>query len=198
MPFFNIFKKEKPEERKEKKEEKIVKPVEKQKKVKVEKPKVDEAGASSAQAERRERDERSSANPPFANRASKGSEGGKEDEALFDYARVKEAVLEVKPRKIKEKKTGIAYRILRSPQITEKSTALAEKNQYVFKVYPKTNKIEIKTAIEDLYNVDVLSVRIIKVRPKRRRLGRISGWRAGYKKAVVKVKAGQKIEVMPR
>ena len=109
-----------------------------------------------------------------------------------------EAVLEVKPRKIKEKKTGMAYRILRSPQITEKSTALAEKNQYVFKVYPKTNKIEIKTAIEDLYNVDVLSVRIIKVRPKRRRLGRISGWRAGYKKAVVKVKAGQKIEVMPR
>ena len=109
-----------------------------------------------------------------------------------------EAVLGVKPRKIKEKKTGIAYRILKAPQITEKSTALAEKNQYVFKVYPKTNKIEIKTAIEDLYNVDVLSVRIIKVRPKRRRLGRISGWRAGYKKAVVKVKAGQKIEVMPR
>ena len=109
-----------------------------------------------------------------------------------------EAVLEVKPRKIKEKKTGMAYRILRSPQITEKSTALAEKNQYVFKVYPKTNKIEIKTAIKDLYNVDVLSVRIIKVRPKRRRLGRISGWRAGYKKAVVKIKAGQKIEVMPR
>jgi len=109
-----------------------------------------------------------------------------------------EAVLEEKPRKIKEKKTDMAYRILRSPQITEKSTALAEKNQYVFKVYPKTNKIEIKTAIEDLYNVDVLSVRIIKVRPKRRRLGRISGWRAGYKKAVVKIKAGQKIEVMPR
>jgi len=51
--------------------------------------KVDEADASSAQAERRARDERSSANPPFANRASKGSEGGKEDEALFDYARVK-------------------------------------------------------------------------------------------------------------
>jgi large subunit ribosomal protein L23 len=182
MPLFNIFKNKKPEERKEKKEEKIVKPVEKQKKVKVEKPKVDELRSS----------------PPFANRASKGSEGGKEDEALFDYARVKKAVLEVKPRKIKEKKTGMAYRILRSPQITEKSTALAEKNQYVFKVYPKTNKIEIKTAIEDLYNVDVLSVRIIKVRRKKRRLGRISGWRAGYKKAVVKIKAGQKIEVMPR
>jgi len=110
----------------------------------------------------------------------------------------RETVSEKKPRKIKEKKSDIAYRVLKAPQITEKATNLAEKNQYVFKVYPKTNKIEIKTAIEDLYNVDVLSVRIIKVRPKRRRLGRISGWRAGYKKAIVKIKAGQKIEVMPR
>jgi len=110
----------------------------------------------------------------------------------------RETVSEKKPRKIKEKKSDIAYRVLKAPQITEKATNLAEKNQYVFKVYPKTNKIEIKTAIEDLYNIDVLSVRIIKVRPKRRRLGRISGWRAGYKKAIVKIKAGQKIEVMPR
>jgi len=110
----------------------------------------------------------------------------------------RETVSEKKPRKIKEKKSDIAYRVLKTPQITEKATNLAEKNQYVFKVYPKTNKIEIKTAIEDLYNIDVLSVRIIKVRPKRRRLGRISGWRAGYKKAIVKIKAGQKIEVMPR
>ena len=110
----------------------------------------------------------------------------------------RETVSEKKPRKIKEKKSDIAYRVLKAPQITEKATNLAEKNQYVFKVYPKTNKIEIKTAIEDLYNIDVLSVRIIKVRPKRRRLGRISGWRTGYKKAIVKIKAGQKIEVMPR
>jgi len=110
----------------------------------------------------------------------------------------RETVSEKKPRKIKEKKSDIAYRVLKAPQITEKATNLAEKNQYVFKVYPKTNKIEIKTAIEDLYNIDVLSVIIIKVRPKRRRLGRISGWRAGYKKAIVKIKAGQKIEVMPR
>ena len=121
----------------------------------------------------------------------------KEKEKVEPIEELKNAK-EEKPRKIKEKKTGIAYRILKAPQITEKSTTLAEKNQYVFKVFPNTNKIEIKTAIEDLYNVDVLSVRIIKVRPKKRRLGRISGWRAGYKKAVVKIKAGQKIEVMPR
>jgi len=110
----------------------------------------------------------------------------------------RETVSEKKPRKIKEKKSDIAYRVLKAPQITEKATNLAEKNQYVFKVYPETNKIEIKKAIEDLYNVDISSVRIIKVKPKKRRLGKISGWRAGYKKAIVKIKAGQKIEVMPR
>ncbi len=88
--------------------------------------------------------------------------------------------------------------ILKTPHITEKSTDLVGKNQYVFKVWPKANKIEIKKAIEDLYGVDVLDVKIIKVPPKRRRLGRISGWRKGYKKAIVKIKEGQKIEVLPR
>jgi len=110
----------------------------------------------------------------------------------------KEAVLEKKPRKIKEKKSDIAYRVLKAPQVTEKATNLAEKGQYVFKVWPKSNKPEIKKAVENLYDVDVLSVKIINVRPKKRRLGRISGWRAGYKKAMVKIKEGQKIEIMPR
>ena len=91
-----------------------------------------------------------------------------------------------------------AYRILKTPQITEKATALARKNQYTFKTWPEANKAEIKKAIEDLYGVDVISVKIIKVPRKRRRLGRISGWRKGYKKTIVKIKEGQKIEVLPR
>ena len=82
--------------------------------------------------------------------------------------------------------------------MTEKATELAKKNQYVFKVWPRANKVEIKKAIEDIYGVDVVSVKIIKVPRKRRRLGRISGWRKGYKKAIVKIKEGQKIEVLPR
>ncbi len=100
--------------------------------------------------------------------------------------------------KIPKEKLGLAYRILKAPQVTEKATFLAGKNQYLFKVFPKANKTEIKRAIEDLYGVKVISVKIIKMPRKRRRLGRIRGWRKGYKKAIVKIKAGQKIEVLPR
>ena len=88
--------------------------------------------------------------------------------------------------------------VLISPQITEKATALAQKNQYVFKIFPKANKTEIKKVIEDLYKVEVLNIKIINVPKKRRRSGKISGWKKGYKKAIVKIKEGQKIEVLPR
>ena len=96
------------------------------------------------------------------------------------------------------KRVGEAYRALKTPQVTEKATGLVGQNQYVFKVWPRTNKVETKKAIEDLYGVDVVSVKIINVPRKRRRLGKISGWRKGYKKAIVKIKEGQKIEVLPR
>ncbi len=99
---------------------------------------------------------------------------------------------------VKEKKFFERYRIVKSPQITEKATELTERNQYTFKVWPRTNKIEIKKAIESLYGVNVLSVKIINAKAKKRRLGKISGWRKGYKKAIIKIKKGQKIEVLPR
>lgn len=121
---------------------------------------------------------------------------------------VPEKVHEVKPRKVEKKPaeappkpkriSEIGYRVLKEPHITEKATDLTQKNQYIFKVLPRTNKVEIKKAIEDLYGVNVISVKIIKVPRKKRRLGRIEGWRKGYKKAIVKIKEGQKIEVLPR
>ena len=121
---------------------------------------------------------------------------------------VVEGVVEVRPQqpsqqptqqpKGREKKMAGVYCILKSPHVTEKVTDLTKENQYVFKVYPETHKTEIKKAIENLYGVDVLDVKIINVPRKRRRLGRISGWRKGYKKAIIKIKEGQKIEVLPR
>ena len=99
---------------------------------------------------------------------------------------------------IKEKESIKIYQILKAPHITEKTTNLAEKNQYVFRVWQKANKNEVKKAIENLYKVKVMDVKIINVPAKRRRLGRISGWRKGYKKAIVRLKEGQKIEVLPR
>ena len=103
-----------------------------------------------------------------------------------------------KEPKRKSKKGGLASVVLRSPHVTEKSTALAGKNEYVFKVSYRTNKIEVRQAVEDLYGVDVMRVNIINVSRKKRRLGRQTGWRKGYKKAIVKIKEGQKIEILPR
>ncbi|HJN62060.1 MAG TPA: 50S ribosomal protein L23 [Candidatus Parcubacteria bacterium] len=98
----------------------------------------------------------------------------------------------------KERAPGFAYRILKQPHITEKATDLAGKNKYVFRVWPNANKIEIKRAVQNLYGVGVLNVRIVNIPPKKRKLGKIEGQRKGYKKAIVKVKEGQKIELMPR
>ena len=66
----------------------------------------------------------------------------------------------------------------------------------MFEVSPNYNKNEVKNAVEGIYNVDVLSVNIIKIPAKKRRLGRTEGFRKAYKKAVVKIKEGQKIEIL--
>lgn len=108
---------------------------------------------------------------------------------------------EVKPteaRVPRERKIDLAWQILKTPHVTEKATRLSEGNQYVFNVYFRTNKTEIKKAIEDIFGVNVISVKIINIPKKRRRLGRIQGWKAGYKKAIVRIRKGEKIEVMPR
>lgn len=110
----------------------------------------------------------------------------------------KPSTSEVKVQKRKEKIIGQGYNILKFPHVTEKAADLAKKNQYIFKVAEKANKIEIKKAIENIYGVDILSVRIIKIPKKPRRLGKQRGWKKGYKKAIVKLKEGQKIEVLPR
>ncbi|MDP3991038.1 MAG: 50S ribosomal protein L23 [Candidatus Nealsonbacteria bacterium] len=106
----------------------------------------------------------------------------------------KEAPLPSKPQKTSPN----AYSILKGPHITEKATELVSANQYIFNVYVKANKPEIKKTIEDIYGVKVVSVNIVNIPAKKRRLGKIEGWRKGYKKAIVKIKAGQKIEVLPR
>lgn len=86
--------------------------------------------------------------------------------------------------------------ILKSACISEKATDLSKLNQYVFKVSSRANKNEIKKAVESFYKVDVISVRVINTPSKKRRRGKISGWKKGYKKAIVKIKPNQKIEVI--
>ena len=85
--------------------------------------------------------------------------------------------------------------IIIKPHQTEASLSLAEKNnQYVFIVHPLANKIEIRKAVEEMFKVSVLRVNTLNVKGKSRRVrGRI-GKDPSYKKAIVTVKKGEKIE----
>lgn len=96
------------------------------------------------------------------------------------------------------KKTQAAWRILRTAHITEKATDLSGKDQYIFNVYKSANKNEVKKAVESIYGVDVVCVNMINIPPKTRRVGKNFGKKPGYRKAIVSIKEGQKIELMPR
>jgi large subunit ribosomal protein L23 len=97
--------------------------------------------------------------------------------------------------------------IIKRPLLTEKGTLLKEtggqpgevdpetlKAQLLFEVARDANKIEIRHAVEKLWNVDVLSVRTAVVRGKEKRMGRYIGRRSNWKKAVVTIAPGQNIE----
>jgi large subunit ribosomal protein L23 len=85
--------------------------------------------------------------------------------------------------------------IIQAPLISEKGTALAESaNQFLFKVRPDANKIEVKYAVETLFKVKVLDVRMARYLGKVRRVGRSMGRRSDWKKAYVTLKAGDKID----
>jgi large subunit ribosomal protein L23 len=87
------------------------------------------------------------------------------------------------------------YDIIKAPIITEQSTKLIEsENKYTFKVDRKANKIEIKKAVEAIFEVKVLSVNTINVLPKFKKMGKYEGYKSAYKKAVVKLAEGQKID----
>lgn len=87
--------------------------------------------------------------------------------------------------------------IIRRPLVTEKATLLLENNQYTFEVSPKATKPEIKAAIEELFDVKVVSVNTLKPPRKQRRVGRFAGHRAQYKRAIVTLAAGDTITLFP-
>jgi large subunit ribosomal protein L23 len=85
--------------------------------------------------------------------------------------------------------------IILEPVTTEKTTRRREvSNEVAFVVARDANKIDIRNAVHELFDVDVVAVRTIRVPAKVKRLGRSEGKRAGYKKAIVKLKEGQTIE----
>jgi large subunit ribosomal protein L23 len=89
-----------------------------------------------------------------------------------------------------------ARSVVRRALITEKGTVLREsRNQYMFEVQRDANKIEIKQAIEKIFNVKVASVRTQQLMGKVRRQGRFAGRRSDWKKAIVTLKPDQKIDL---
>ncbi|HLN18539.1 MAG TPA: 50S ribosomal protein L23 [Patescibacteria group bacterium] len=96
----------------------------------------------------------------------------------------------------KQKKNfQIAYRVLLEPWITEEATRIAELNKYIFKVAKNSDKNQIKKAVEEVYGVKVISINTVNIPAKKRVRGATVGKKSGFKKAIVTVKEGEKIEL---
>lgn len=114
---------------------------------------------------------------------------------------------DVKIQQEKIKKTEIkinkanykdAYKILIKPINTEKSTDMAILNHYVFEVAKNSNKTEIKKAIQAVYNVKPIKINILKIKGKNKRHGKTKGKTKDWKKAIITLKQGEKIEMFEK
>ena len=89
------------------------------------------------------------------------------------------------------------FSIIKHPIITDKTTRLLENNQYSFFVGVSTTKIEIKTAIEDIFDVKVVSINTYNLPKKKRTIGRFRGYRSQYKRAIVTLAKNNSIQLFP-
>jgi len=88
------------------------------------------------------------------------------------------------------------HKIIKKILVTEKSNDARDKsNKYFFEVNPKANKVEISTAVEKLFKVKVTDVRVMHVLGKKKRMGRTMGQTSSWKKAIVTLAAGNRIEI---
>ena len=88
------------------------------------------------------------------------------------------------------------HQVIKRLLITEKSTIQREEsNKYFFEVDRRANKMEIEKAVEKLFNVKVVDVRVMQVLGKKTRRGRITGQKRSWKKAIVTLVAGNRIEI---
>ena len=88
------------------------------------------------------------------------------------------------------------YKIVKKPLVTEKGTVmLSEGNRVTFKVHLDANKIEVREAVQKIFSVTVLQVNTQVVRGKRKRFGKAMGQTKSWKKAMVQLKEGDKIEI---
>ena len=88
-----------------------------------------------------------------------------------------------------------AREVLLAPVVSEKSYGLIEQNKYSFRVHEKAHKTQVRQAVEELFDVTVLGVNVVKVQSKPKRRGLSRGRRPGWKKAIVQLAPGDKIEI---
>jgi large subunit ribosomal protein L23 len=85
--------------------------------------------------------------------------------------------------------------IVLAPVVSEKSYAGIAEGRYTFKVHPDAHRTQVRQAVEELFEVHVDRVNIVKVQPKPKRRGMFKGTRPGWKKAIVQVREGETIEI---
>jgi large subunit ribosomal protein L23 len=85
--------------------------------------------------------------------------------------------------------------ILLAPVVSEKSYSSLPDRKYTFKVHQDAHKTQIRQAVEQLFDVEVERVNVLKVQPKPKRRGLVKGTRPGWKKAIVQLKEGHEIEI---
>jgi large subunit ribosomal protein L23 len=85
--------------------------------------------------------------------------------------------------------------VLLAPVVSEKSYSLIGDNKYSFKIHPNAHKTQVRQAVEELFEVKVERVNIVKVQPKPKRRGMSKGIRPGWKKAIVQLAEGETIEI---
>jgi large subunit ribosomal protein L23 len=88
-----------------------------------------------------------------------------------------------------------ARQVIIRPVVSEKSYALIAQNKYTFRVHEEAHKTQIRQAVEEIFDVTVTDVRTIKLRPKPKRRGWTAGRTRGWKKAVVELAPGDRIEL---
>ena len=88
-----------------------------------------------------------------------------------------------------------AHQVVLAPIVSEKSYHGSVYGKYTFKVHPDAHRTQVRDAIEELFEVDVVKVNIVKVQAKPKRRGMFKGVKPGWKKAIVQLKPGQTIEV---
>jgi large subunit ribosomal protein L23 len=85
--------------------------------------------------------------------------------------------------------------VLIRPVVSEKSYEQIQTNQYTFRVHKDAHKTQIRQAVEELFDVKVERVNVVKVQPKPKRRGNFKGTRPGWKKAIVQLRKGDSIEI---